>query len=116
MKSGSPKFCSSLMGRISRLFCYGIRFCRGSRVFNDHEQCVIGAGADHPNLDAVLSAPLRRNVRGWWSLEQALLSQAVEDVDVVLDSEVANGTLMVDLECVYKYRGNLGNRNGRSVK
>ena len=77
---------------------------------------MIGAGADHPNLDAVLSVPLRRNVRGWWSLEQALLSQAVEDVDVVLDSEVVNGTLMVDLECVYKYRGNLGNRNGRSVK
>ena len=31
-------------------------------VTANHEQRVIGAGADHPNLDAVLGIPLRSNV------------------------------------------------------
>lgn len=50
-----------------------------------HEQCVIGAGADHPNLDAVLWIPS---------------GKAVEDVDVVAGIEVIDGTFAVNLECV----------------
>jgi len=39
----------------------------------NHEQCVIGAGADHPNLDAVLWIPLGSDV----SNEEGMMEQGL---------------------------------------